>query len=116
MNWQPGWNALLITSGLAWIAALLGFFLFRYSESVVKQKGIRFSGASAIAVVMFIVMTRFYLSVYTQLHPAPTLDRASMQAALQNFDSCVEQEGGISRCKQPATELRDLCARVLRPD
>lgn len=116
MSWQPGWDALIITSVLAWVSALLGFFLYRFSESTLKQKGLRFSGASAIAVVMYIFMTKFYLSVQAQLRPTPKLDPTSVQSVVENFDTCVEQEGAISQCKQPAMELRDLCSQLLRQD
>src|SRR5262245_61433346 len=116
MSWQPGWNALLITAGLAWIAALLGFFLYRFSQSLIQQRGIRFSGASAIAVVMYIVMTRFYLSLFLQLHPTPKFDVAAVQAALRDFDHCAEQEGGNFQCRQPAMDLRHLCARALQQE
>lgn len=116
MSWQPGWDSLIITSVLAWVSALLGFFMYRYGESTLKQKGLRFSGASAIAVIMFISMTKFYLLVHAQLHPPPKLDPTSVQAVLQNFDTCVEQEGAGFQCKQPAMELRELCSQLLRQD
>lgn len=116
MSWQPEWGALIITSVLAWVSALLGFFLYRYSESTLKQRGLRFSGASAIAVVMYIFMTKFYLSVQAELRPKVTVSPTSVQAALQNFDTCVEHEGASFQCKQPAMELRDLCSQLLRQD
>lgn len=114
MNWRPGWDALLVTSVLGWVAALLGFFLYRYSSSTVTQKGLRFSGASAIAIVMYIFMTRFFLSVQAQLSPSPKVDQATVQRVLQNFDTCLEQEGGTFQCKQPAIELRALCSQLAR--
>jgi hypothetical protein len=117
MTCQPGWDALITTSVLAWVSALLGFFLYRYSQSTVKQKGLRFSGAAAIALVMYFAMTKFYLSVQAQLNPAPVVDVAAVQAAFRDFDTCAEQEGADFRCSQPAMELRDVCARLLpRPE
>lgn len=113
MTSQPGWDALLITTAFAWISALIGFFLYRYSESTVKQKGIRFSGASAIAVVMFILSTKFFLSVHAELHPVPKIDPQYANELLQNLNTCIEQEGAFP-CKKQAIEMRDMYLKLLQ--
>lgn len=58
-NWQP----LVITCTLGLISAALGLLLYRFSTSTIKRRGVRISGAAAIAVVAYLGMSRFYLSL-----------------------------------------------------
>ena len=107
------WYALAVTSILALLAAALGLVLYRFSEGRIEQKGIRLSGAAAIALVMYVAMTKFYLDAQDSLLLiAPVIDPVSFENMVREFDTCVEHEVNF-QCRIPALNIRNACVTVL---
>jgi hypothetical protein len=107
-SWQP----LLITCMLGLVSAGLGLLLYRFSRSTVKQRGIRISGAAAISVIAYLGMSRFYISLQSDAFKQSVGSLTQLRDAIDVYDSCAEHERTFA-CQQPATSLRDACARTL---
>jgi hypothetical protein len=107
------WIPLLVTCAIAGASAIVGLVLYRHSTATIRRKGLRLTGAAAVAVVCYLGMTRFYLQLDTQLDSHQNGNRETLRKLIQQYDVCREQENPF-QCEAPATQLRDLCSGFLQ--
>ncbi|HEY4245171.1 MAG TPA: hypothetical protein VGM88_35385 [Kofleriaceae bacterium] len=91
---------------------MIGFALYRFSQGAIEQKGVRFSGAAAIAIIAYLGMSRFYVSLSGQFQVADRSARDHLRESAREYDICDEQEREFV-CKAQADKLRDECIELL---
>ncbi len=113
---NPLWAPLIVAAVLAWISAVLAFFLYRYGEAVIERRGVRLGGAAAIAALAFLGMADFYIELRSDIR-SDAITELSEQAhqteqMVRAYDLCAEHEQTFA-CYEPAQELRDACTKLL---
>ena len=110
------WTALIVVGVISCLSTLLGIILFKYSTAVVRSKTMRLSGAIAIAWVLFLGMSKFYLSVTQDLKSlsAQQISNrvAEVELQIKNYKECSLHVGEF-KCKVPADKLMHSCEELI---
>ena len=110
------WTALIVVGVISCLSTLLGIILYKYSSAVVRSKTMRLSGATAIAWVLFLAISNFYLSVAADLKSQSAqqiADRvAEVELQIKNYKECSLHVGEF-KCKVPADRLLRSCEGLI---
>ena len=110
------WSALIVVGVISCLSTLLGLILYKYSSAVVQSKTMRLSGAIAIAWVLFLAMSKLYLSVSEDIKSQSTqqiADKvAEVELQIKNYRECSLQVGEF-QCKAPADKLLNSCEDLI---
>jgi hypothetical protein len=100
----------LIAAAMAWTAALLGYFLYRFGEGRIERRGMRLTGAAAIAAASFSAMSGLYLKIAPpQRDVASPIARAQLENTIREVDTCSEHHPDLARCRPLVDDLARYC-------
>jgi len=111
------WTALTVVGVIACLSSFLGILLYNYSTAVFKSKAMRLSGATAIAWVLFLGLSKFYITVstdlQTQTNHSISEKTTDVAVAAKNYGDCSLQVGDF-KCKIPADRLHQSCEKLVK--
>lgn len=113
------WLALVIVGVIASLSAALGLLLYRFSSAVVESRSIRLGGATAIAWLFFLALSKFFSTVSHDLQAQVgvqskerrdnvRLASKEVTTRIREYSECALQMGDF-QCKAPADQLRKAC-------